>query len=146
MNNASSLTETIKKKQELAEKEEELTKEVIEDTINIALKNYFREFSNEKLLEALRDKRDLYICLKMPKFENRNTRIGKIYIETVNKILKQQNEANLKCLMEIETDKTVTHYIVRSKRDKGCVGNVMNTVIIHIIGKEAAEKPAKETY
>jgi hypothetical protein len=138
MNNPSSLTETIKKKKELAEKEEELTREVMEDTINTTLKNYFTEFSNEKLLEALRNKRDLYVCLKMPKFENKNTRTGKMYLETVDKILRQQNEANLNYLMEIETDKTVTHYIMRSKKDKGCVGTVMNTVIIHIIGKEAA--------
>jgi len=143
MNNANSLAETIMKKQELAEREEELTKKAMEDSINARLKRYFEEVPNDKFLEALRDKRYLYVCLKVPKFENKNTWIGKMYIESFNEVLRQQNENNSESLLEIETDRFVIKNIIRSKRNKDCVGNLMNTVLIHIIGKETVEKSAK---
>jgi len=66
-----------------------------------------------------------------------------MYIEAVNEVLRQQNENNSESLLEIETDRFVIKNIIRSKRNKDCVGNLMNTVLIHIIGKETVEKSAK---
>jgi hypothetical protein len=143
MSNTGILVEAIEKKQELAEREEESTRRAIEDSINTRLQNRLKEVPNGEFLEALRDERYLYVCLKMPRFENKLTRIGKMYTEAVNKILKQQNEANPKYFLKVETNKTLINYIIRSRKSKDCVGNVMNTFIIHIIGKENAEKLAR---
>jgi hypothetical protein len=145
MDNASGLAETITKKQGLAEREEELTRKSMEDSINNQLKRYFERVPDDEFLEALRDQRYLYVCLKMPTFEDKTSRIGKMYMEAVNEILKQQNEKNPKCLLEVENDKTTIKYIIRSKKDKNCVGNTMNTVIIHVVGKEAGKEAEKKS-
>lgn len=143
MISASNLTETITKKQELVEKEEELEREAIENSINSTLKRYFEVTPNDKFLEALRENRYLHVCLKMPRFENRHTRIGKMYMESVNKILQQQNDMNLDYLLEIETDKRIINRIERSKRNKDCIGHGFNSVIIRIFGKQSMEKPTR---
>lgn len=143
MSNAVSLAETIGKKQELAEREEEFTREAIEDSINTKLQRHIKRIPNGEFLEALRANKYLYVCLKMPMFENKLTRIGRMYTEAVNKILTEQNEKNSDCLLEIETNKTTINYILRSKKRADCVGNIMNTFVIHITGKETAEKSAK---
>lgn len=140
MSKVGSLAEAVMEKQELAEREEELTREAIEDSISTKLQNRLKEISNGEFLEGLKDNRYMYVCLKMPTFENKLTRIGKMYTEVVNKILRQQNESNPNCLLEIETNKTTINYILRSKKKKDCVGNAMNTFVIHITGKEAMEK------
>lgn len=41
-----------------------------------------------------------------------------MYMESVNKILRQQNDMNLDYLLEIETDKRIINRIERSKRNK----------------------------
>lgn len=143
MDSAGSLAKAIEKKQELAEREDELTRKAIEDSVNDKLQKRLKEIPNREFLEALRDERNLYICLKMPTFESKLTSIGKMYTEAVNKILQQQNEKNPDCLLEIETNKTTVNYILRSKKRKDCVGNFMNTFVIQIIGKETPEKLTK---
>lgn len=145
MSNAGSLAETVMEKQELAEREEKLTREAIEDSINNTLQNRIKRISNGEFLDALRADRYMYVCLKMPTFENKLTRIGKMYTEAVNKILKQQNETDSDCLLEIETNKTTINYILRSKKRRDCVGNNMNTFVIHITGNESTKKSAKIT-
>lgn len=145
MSKVGSLAEAVMEKQELAEREEELTRESIEDSINTKLQKRLKEISNGEFLEALRANRYMYVCLKMPTFENKLTRIGKMYTEAVNKILRQQNETNPDCLLKIETNEIAVNYILRSMKRKGCAGNIMNTFVIHITGKETAEKSAKTT-
>jgi hypothetical protein len=68
-----------------------------------------------------------------------------MYTEAVNKILTQQNETNPDGLLETETNKIAINYILRSKKRKDCVGNIMNTFVIHITEEEATEKSAKIT-
>lgn len=143
MNSAGNLAEAIGKKQDLAEREEDLTRKAIEDSISDKLQKRLKRIPNREFLEALRDERNLYICLKMPTFENKLTSTGKMYTEAVNKILRQQNETNPDCLLEIETNKTAINYILRSRKRKDCVGNFMNTFVIQVIGKENSEKSAK---
>lgn len=145
MNNVGSLAEAVMKKQELAEREEEFTRKAIEDSINTKLQKHLKQIPNGKFLEALRAKKYLYVCLKMPMFESKLTRIGRMYTEAVNKILTQQNETNPDCLLEIETNKITINYILRSKKRTDCVGNIMNTFVIHITGKEPTEKSIKIT-
>jgi len=145
MNNTGSLAESVMKKQELAEREEELTRESIEDSINTRLQKHLKQIPNGEFLEALRANKYLYVCLKMPMFENKLTRIGRIYTEVINKILTQQNETNPGCLFEIETNKITINYILRSRKRTNYVGNIMNTFVIHITGKKPAEKSIKIT-
>lgn len=62
-------------------------------------------------------------------------------MESVNKILRQQNDMNLDYLLKIETDKRIISRIIRSKRNKDCIGHGINSVIIRIVGKQASENP-----
>lgn len=143
MNNTGSLAEVIVKKQELAEKEEELTRKAIEDSISTRLKENIKWVSNDRFLESLRGNEYTYICIRMPKFENRFTIVGKMYTEAVNKIIRQQNETNPNCQLEIENDKITINYVIRTRKNKDCVGNFMNTFVIRVTGKETAEERVK---
>lgn len=140
MNNEGSLAEVVMKKQELAEKEEELTREAIEDSINARLKEHIKGVSNGRFLEALRGNGYTHICIKMPVFENRFTTVGKMYTEAVNKIIRQQNETNPNCQLEVENNKITINYVIRTRKSKDCAGNFMNTFVIRVAGKETAEE------
>lgn len=66
-----------------------------------------------------------------------------MYMESVNKILWQQNDMNIDYLLEIETDKRIIDRIERSKRNKDWIGHGFNSVIVRIFGKQSMEEPTR---